>query len=359
LIALALFGPSLSDPDQAWGLMTRELLPIGLIGVMITGILGGKIALLGAQSVVLSGLVVKNLYEPIVRGKPERHYMVVARLAVPVLLAAGVLIGLFLNSVVAILKFAIVLLLVWGVPVTMLFIWRRVTEIAVFAQVIATLVLIAVIPWVVSAIPALARSAELTLMTRERTLTVRTGASAADVAAGLAATEGERITKTRRIEPVSVYFEEGVVRVDPRDPNSPRTGKGLFRSEVYLMRWLGFDVAGFSPAQLLTTRYLVDFLIPVVVLVVVSLLSRPSDPARVARFYARMKTPVTGTLEDDAREVEKSYANPTRFDHLKLFPRSNWEFTKWDRRDAVGFVCCCALVGVVLLVFKGVLVIGG
>jgi Na+/proline symporter len=95
LIAVALFGPNLSDPDQAWGLMTRELLPIGLIGLMITGILGGKIALLGAQSVVLSGLVVKNLYEPLVPGRPERHYMIVARLSVPLLLAAGVLVGLF------------------------------------------------------------------------------------------------------------------------------------------------------------------------------------------------------------------------------------------------------------------------
>ncbi|MBL9200709.1 MAG: hypothetical protein JNL39_09400, partial [Opitutaceae bacterium] len=93
LIAVAMFGPNLSDPDQAWGLMTRELLPVGLIGIMITGILGGKIALLGAQSVVLSGLVVKNLYEPLVRGRSEKHYVLVARLAVPVLLAVGVLIG--------------------------------------------------------------------------------------------------------------------------------------------------------------------------------------------------------------------------------------------------------------------------
>jgi solute:Na+ symporter, SSS family len=358
LIAIALFGPSLSDPDQAWGLMTRELLPVGLIGIMITGILGGKIALLGAQSVVLSGLVVKNLYEPLFPGKSERHYMVVARLAVPVLLAAGVIIGLYLNSVIAILKFAIVLLLVWGVPVTMLFIWRRVTQIAVLAQVFATLVLIAVIPWVVSAIPALARSSELTLMTREQIVTTRTAASAADVTAGLAQAEGRMISKTRRIEPVSVYFEEGVVRLDPKDPNSPRIGKGLFRSEVYLLKLFGFDVAGFSAAQLLTTRYMVDFLIPVLVLVGVSLLTRPSDPARVARFYARMKTPVGPTLDEDAKAVEASYADPTRYDHLKLFPRSNWEFTKWDKRDAIGFICCCALVGVVLLVFKGVLVIG-
>ena len=358
LIAIAMFGSNLSDPDQAWGLMTRELLPVGLIGIMITGILGGKIALLGAQSVVLSGLVVKNLYEPLLPGRSEKHYMLVARLAVPVLLAIGVLVGLFLNSIVAILKFAIVLLLVWGVPITFMFMWRRVTETAVRVQVFATLIFIAVIPWVVSSIPALAQSSSLTLMTRERVVVTQTAATAADVAAGRAAQVGATIEKTRRIEPVSVYFEEGVVRVDPKDPNSPKTGKGLFRTEVYVLALLGFDVAGFSAAQLLTTRYLVDALLPITLLIVVSLLTRQRDPERVARFYARMKTPVAATLELDAKEVEASYANPTRFDHLKLFPKSDWEFTKWDKRDTVGFAACCALVGVVLLVFKGVLMIG-
>ncbi len=358
LIAIAVFGPNLSDPDQAWGLMTRELLPVGLIGIMITGILGGKIALLGAQSVVLSGLVVKNLYEPLNPGRSEKHYVLIARLAVPLLLAAGVIVGLFLNSIVAILKFAIVLLLVWGVPITLLFLWRRVTQIAVLVQVIVTLFLIAVIPSVVSSIPALARSESLTLMTRERVVTSQVAASAADVAAGLATAEGQTISKTRRIEPVSVFFEEGVVRVDPKDVNSPKTGKGLFRTEAYLLHVLGFDVAGFTSAHLLTTRYMVDFLIPVFLVIGVSLLSRPTDPVRVARFYARMKTPVAATLEEDAVAVEASYANPTRYDHLKLFPRSNWEFTKWDKVDALGFLVCCALVGVVLLVFKGVLVVG-
>jgi hypothetical protein len=284
--------------------------------------------------------------------------MVVARAAVPLLLAAGVLVGLFLNSIVAILKFAIVLLLVWGVPITLLFIWRRVTERAVVVQVFVTLLLIAVVPSIVSSVPSLAQSSALTLMTRERLVTSQVAASAADVAQGLATAEGKTIAKTRRIEPVSVYFEEGVVRVDPKDPNSPKTGKGLFRGEVYLLALLGFDVAGFSAAQLLTTRYMVDFLLPVIVVVVMSLLTRPTDPVRVARLYARMKTPVAPTPEEDAMAVEASYANPTRYDHLKLFPNSNWEFTKWDKVDAIGFLVCCALVGVVLLVFKGVLVVG-
>ena len=358
LIALALFGPNLSDPDQVWGLLTRSLLPVGLIGIMIIGILGGKLALLGAQSVVLSGLVVKNLYEPLFPGKSEKHYMLVARLTVPAVLAMGIGVGLYLNSVIALLKFAIVLLVIWGVPITFIFLWRRLTETAVRVQVLATVVLVAVIPWSVPAIPSLARSAELTRMTREQVLTVTAPAAAVDVAAGRAKAEGELITRTQRLEPVSIYFEEGVVRVNPKDLNSPRTGKGLFRIEVWLLAVLGADVAGFNPAQLLMTRYVIDAALPILLLIVVSLLTKPTDPARVARFHVRMKTPVGATLEEDAREVEASYANPARYDHLKLFPNSNWEHTKWNRQDTLGFACCCALVGVVLLVFKGVTVIG-
>lgn len=358
LIAIALFGPNLSDPDQTWGLLTNALLPVGLIGVMIIGILGGKLAVLGASSVVLSGLMVKNIYEPLFPGKSERHYMIIARLTVPVTLALGVCVGLYLNSVIALLKFAIVLLVVWGVPITMIFIWRRLTEIAVRVQVIATLIFIVVIPWGVSFIPSLAQSSTLTLMTRERTIMQDTHASKADVAAGLARTEGETINKPQVIEPVSVYFEEGVARIDPKDLNSPKTGLGLFRVELFLVSLVGFDVAGFTPAQLMTTRYLVDALLPIFLVIVVSLLTRPTNRERLDRFYVRMKTPVAATLEDDAREVEIGYANPGRFDHLKLFPRTHWEFTKWNKVDAVGFIGCCAFVGAILLFFKFVLTVG-
>jgi solute:Na+ symporter, SSS family len=358
LVAIALFGPNLSDPDQVWGLLTRELLPVGLIGIMIIGILGGKLALLGAQSVVLSGLVVKNLYEPLFPGKNEKHYMFIARLTVPAVLALGIAVGLYLNSVIALLKFAIVLLVIWGVPITLIYLWRRLTETAVRVQVLATVVLVAVIPWSVPSIPALAQSAELTRMTRQQDVVMTGPATAAEVAVGRAQAVGEIITRPVRLEPVSIYFEEGVVRSDPNNPDSPKTGLGLFRVEVWMLAMLGVDVAGFNPAQLLMTRYVVDAAIPVFILIVVSLLTKPTDPVRVARFHVRMKTPVGATLEEDALAVEASYANPTRFDHLKLFPNSNWELTKWDRQDALGFLGCCALVGFILIFFKAVLVIG-
>ena len=114
----------------------------------------------------------------------------------------------------------------------------------------------------------------------------------------------------------------------------------------------------FSSAQLMTTRYLVDALLPILILIVASLLTQPTDPVRVARFHVRMKTPVAPTLDEDAIAVEESYANPTRYDHLKLIPKSNWEWTKWNREDTWGFLGCCGLVGFILMFFKAVLMIG-
>lgn len=358
LIAVGVFGPNLSDSDQTWGLLTRTLLPIGLIGVMIVGILGGKIAALGAQSIILSALVVRNLYQPVFPGKSDRHYMFVARSTVPVILTLGIGVALYMDSAVALLKFIIALQVTWGTPILLIFLWRRLTETAVRIQVVATLLFIGVVPFIVSGTPALRRAESLTVMTQERMIEIKVRATAADVAAGRAPDENAYVMRTQRAEPVAVFFEEGVARANPKDPNSPREGVGRFNVEVWLVSMFGVDVTKFTPAWLLTTRYLVDAAVPLILLFILSWLTKPTEAARVARFHVRMKTPVGDTLEEDDRLVQAAYNNPTCYDHTKLFPKSNWEFTKWNRQDALGFLGCWALVGVILLFFKLVLSIG-
>jgi Na+/proline symporter len=358
LLGVAIFGGNLSDPDQIWGMLTGLLLPAGLVGVMIIGILGGKLAHLGASSVVLSALVVRNIYEPLFPKKSERHYMIVARATVPVILTFGIGVAVYLQSAVALLKFVISLSVVWGAPILLMFIWRRLTETAVRVQVVTCLLVIGIIPWVVSGVPALRQSPPLVVMTAERLVEIHTRATEADVEMGLAKKEGEYINKTIRVEPVSAFFEDGVARIDPNNPSSPYEGVGRFNLEAFLVSLCGIDVKKFSPAGLLATRYLMDAFLPLFLLIVTSHLTKATDARRVARFFARMKTPVAATPEQDALEVELSYANPSRFDHVKLFPHSNWEFTKWNRRDFWGFAVCCLAVLGVLLFFKLILMIG-
>ena len=359
LIALALWGANQIDPDQAWGRLTLLLLPVGLIGLMIVGILGGKLASLGTQAVVLSALVVKNLYEPLFPSRSERHYMIVARLSVPTLLGLGILVALWLGNALSLLKFIMAIGVIWGAPIFLIYQWRRLTRVAVIVEVVAMLFFIVVIPLVVSAIPALRQSPELTISTREQVVEIPGSSMPEDVKSGMALKKGEKISKKHVIEPVPVFFEDGLVRRDLTDPNSPLEGIGRFDIEVYLIALLGVDVRNFTPPIIMTVRFLVDAMLPFLILIAVSYLTRRGDPMTLAQFYVRLKTPVGSTPEDEARAIAESQANPTRFDHTKLFPNTDWEFTKWDRTDTLGFLTCCASVGVVLLLLKVVLLIGG
>lgn len=153
-------------------------------------------------------------------------------------------------------------------------------------------------------------------------------------------------------------FFEAVVHADPRDPDSPLEGRGYFSVENWLLARAGVDVRAFTPAGLLATRFWFDGIFPFVLLIPLSWLTRRDDPVRVARFYAKMKTPVAATPEDDERELAISFAHPARFDGQKLFPGTMWELTKWTRTDAVGFFVCSAVSFAIFGVFWGLLQIG-
>jgi Na+/proline symporter len=358
LIGVALFGANIANPDLTWGMLSRTLLPPGLIGVMIIGILGGKLAALGIQSVVNSAFLVKNLYEPLFPGKSEAHYMVVARLTVPTLLAFGIAVALYNTNALSLLKFMMAISVTWGAPIFLMFQWKRLTKVAVLVQVLGCLLFIAIIPIGVSLTPWLRTSEALTVMTEPRPVEIKVRATPEDVAAGRASVTGEKIFREMMIEPVSVFFEDGVAHTDPSNPSSSLEGLGRFNIEVYVASLAGLDARNLTPPQLLTLRFLINAILPFAMLISVSLLTPRDDPARVARFYVRLKTPVGVTPEADAAAVAESYANPTRFDHTKLFPKSDWEFTRWDRQDAVGFLACCAFTIFIILLFQAVLRIG-
>ena len=60
----------------------------------------------------------------------------------------------------------------------------------------------------------------------------------------------------------------------------------------------------------------------------------------VVRHARLLMTPVGATPELEVTAMEETRRNPNRFDHTKIFPRSAWEWTKWDKTDTVGFVIC-------------------
>jgi SSS family solute:Na+ symporter len=112
---------------------------------------------------------------------------------------------------------------------------------------------------------------------------------------------------------------------------------------------LGFPLSRNTYALNETVRVLIRTILPFLVLVIVSLLTRPVDKDRLDRFFVKMKTEVREDREEDARELALSYARPDRFHHKKLFPNTSWEFHRWNRVDTIGFLlaglCIFAVLG--------------
>jgi SSS family solute:Na+ symporter len=117
---------------------------------------------------------------------------------------------------------------------------------------------------------------------------------------------------------------------------------------------LGFDLTKVRNAALATLDLPFKIIAPFLVMIIASLLTTPNRKESLDRLYVRMKTPVNPDPEKDEAEIEKSYAEPDRFDKNKLFPGSNFEFQRPTRYDVVGFAICLALcfaiIGLVLFV---------
>jgi SSS family solute:Na+ symporter len=349
LLAYALYQSSVSDPDTAWGVMSNNLLGVGLKGIMLAGILAANMAHLASMCIYLSALFVRNLYKPFVKNKSEAHYINVSRLAIAAVLLLSIYIAVHYKSLIDIIKMQPLLNIIFGAPVMLLLFWKRLTLKAVWIQVIICTILFAVLPEILPFFPSVKHSRWLTQQTTEQTVTRGIIAAQHDVNEGLASAVGQTIHKEFIIPPASIYFDS-VARSNPLDSNSPMMGIGRLKTEIVLGKMIGFDLEHMTPSTLLTLRYLVASFLPFIILIPLSLITKDKGlEENISRFYVKMKTKVIADHQLDKAELEKSYANPSRFDHTKLFPKSNWEFCKWDKEDTWGFLGSSGLtIGILL-----------
>jgi hypothetical protein len=340
---------------MAWGVLSRNLLGPGLRGIMLAGILGANMSTLDAVCVYLSALFVRHLYKPLVKNKSPLHYINVSRIAIACCLLLGIYVSTTTSSIIHVVKALPSLNIIFGAPVLLLLFWKRLTLKAVYVEVIVCSILLAVLPQWLPTFEAVKHSPWLSAQTKEQTVIRSRPASQEDVDRGLAEKVGQKIQKAALVPPASIYYDS-VARIDPDDQASPLEGIGRLHTELILADWLGFDLPSMSPSALLTLRYLIASILPFVLLIPVSWLTRDKGlEETIARFYAKMKTPVDPDPKKDADELAKSYADPARFDHTKLLPRSNWEFCKWNRTDTIGFMISVGITLGIIFVFWGLI----
>lgn len=329
LIAIAMYqgANALADPDDTWGVMSRQLLGPGLLGLMLIGLLANAMDTVAAQTMAIAGLFVRNIYAPLRGHLSERESVRAGRWAIALALGCGIIAATQMTSVFNVIQLLLTVNVPFGAAVMLIFWWRRLTPAAVWTAVIVSALVNIITPLVAPLVPAISQHPALVEVSPVGTTGGRTEA---------------------------VFFNK-VVRSRPEDPTSALEGRERFHVELYLLDLVGVDMANVSPSGRFAARFFFDALFPFALLLLVSLFTRPAPQAHVDQFYGKMKTPVGATPEIEAREMAETLRNPNRFDHHKLFPGTSWEFTRWDRVDAIGFAACCVVSGVILVLFWALL----
>lgn len=316
LIAIALYqgADKLSDPDSAWGTMALQLLKPGMLGLMMAGLLAANMSTIASQTMAVSALFTRNVYGYLVPNATSKQMVRTGRIAIVFILGFGVYAAANMTDVYSVVQLLLTVNVPFGAAVMLIFFWRKLSLTAVWAAVVLSALLNIIVPSMIApSIDAITHNPRLT-------------------------TEVEFAGR-----PAPVFFER-VVREVPSDPTSALVGEGRFHIELAVLNAVGVDVASFSPSGRNAARFIYDGLFPFVVLILVSMFTRKPDPARTDLFFGKMKTPVGATLPLEAQAMEETAANPHRFDDTKLLgPKSNWEFAKWDKVDAVGFIACLAV----------------
>jgi SSS family solute:Na+ symporter len=360
LIVLTLFSarPELiADPDQAWGVATKELLGplgIGLVGLMLACLLAAMMSSVDCYMLVCAALVVRNIYVPFIKPDAgEKECLTLGRITGAIVVIGAVVGALVIDDMFAILKQT------WIVPMTFAALfwvgmyWRRATTTAGWVTVIFCVMSFFVLPRIIPAISPDLRSNETFLKVTEvvETKTERK-ASPSDVAAGKSEVVGETITEVKKTGGKSLYWSNGV----KTDVGVAR-GEGTFRFDMIIYdKILGFDLTKVRNATLSTLDLPFKIIAPFFVMILVSLFTQPNSKKALDRLYVKMKTPVDPDPERDEAEIDVSYARPDRFDDRKLFPGTQFEFQRPTKMDFWGFVgcfaICFAIIGIVLWVSK-------
>ncbi len=376
LIAVVLYFGKVENSDYVWGLATRDLLGsagLGLVGLMIACLMAALMSSASAFMITSSSLLTHNVFRPLFPNLTERQYVLVGRLLGACVIVGGALLAVQFDQILQILKFVWEYNLMLAAAFWMGMKWRRANAAAAWASIVGVLLIFLLVPLLPAIIPSLRTNDYLLKTTRpipmEHIYTARpidveqrereiaqwdklNAAGQADGTRPKPLAMGDKFSKSFTMPPKSIFWTLDI----KRDAQGRKYGSGLLNPELVLLDWFGFDLAGNSYALNETIRIVIRTIIPFVIFFLVALLTSPMDQRLLDRFYVRMKTPVLPDHDADAREVACSYANPDRFNHLKLFPRSNWEFDKWDKVDTVGFIlavlCLFGILGMLYLIIS-------
>ncbi|MBN1291017.1 MAG: sodium:solute symporter family protein [Candidatus Latescibacteria bacterium] len=134
LCCIVLF-PSLENPDHAFGVAARHLLPTGLVGLLIASVLASVQSSCDALMVAASGIFTRNVYQAYIsKEKSEKHYLFVGRATSFFIVAGSLAFAFYLPGVIAALELFWKLPALMGIPFWIGIFWRRANSTAAWVS---------------------------------------------------------------------------------------------------------------------------------------------------------------------------------------------------------------------------------
>ena len=362
IIAVVLYSGKISNPDYVWGHMTRDLLGgvgLGLVGLMVACLLAALMSSADMMMITASAGLTRNICRYIWPDLDEKQYVLLGRILGGVVLIGAGLLACWFDTILQLLKFiwefnAILAAAFWcGMK------WKRANRTGAWSSMIVTMLVFAALPMLLGLIPGVQQNEYLIKQTDPNPVTRTYAARHFDVnqrqeeieawdrdhVTGSA--QGQRPTALKANDPIaktiqpprkSVFWSKGV-----REYDGVVQGQGmLYIDMVGIDQFVDLSQQPYALVE--TIRTLIRLILPFSAIIIVSLLTRPDDAQRIARFYAKMRTPVLVDRLKDQQELEQSLANPERYRERLLFPNSQFELFKWNRVDTIGFVVSVAVV---------------
>jgi Na+/proline symporter len=140
LIAAVMFAPgTIAKRELVFGAMIKDLLPSGLVGLMVAAILATVIASCSAFMISGSALFTRNLYKKYYRPAAEdAHYLLVGRIVSALITVGGLTLAIEMQSVVQATVHFVTIAGFVGIPMWTGIIWPRATAKGAWAAIIGS-----------------------------------------------------------------------------------------------------------------------------------------------------------------------------------------------------------------------------
>lgn len=370
LSAILLYTGKIQNSDLVWGYATRDLLgPLGLgfVGLMVASMMAALMSTADALMLTVSGLLLHNIYRPLVAAKSETHYIWAGRIFGGLFLIGSAIVATQFDGIFEILKLVWEFFVIFAAAFWLGLKWRRANRQGAWASILITLCVFYLFPLLLSnIIPELKTNGTMLLQTEPEPVMRTYTAREVDVeqrvkeievweelnAKGESVGErpeeiklGEKFTKAFVLPSKTIFWS----KQPALNENGAPEARGYFYPELLLLNSLGFNLHKMPYALNETIRMMVRLISPFLILILVSLLTKPNEDDSIKQFFLKMRTKVRGLgAEVDKQDLEDSLANPEKTKDVLLFPETNLEIYKWNKQDIYGFLISILIVFVVI-----------